>query len=265
MKLLVSDELWTRVAPLLPPSEPRRFRYPGRKPIDRRRILTGILYVLKTGMAWDDLPAELGCGCGKTCHAYLRHCHAAGVWQQLHALLLAELNAADLIDWSRAIIDGTYVKAPEGGEKTGPNPTDRSKSGSKHHVMTEAHGIPLSAKLTAANVPDVVPVMEVLTGMPPVGGKPGPKREKPDRLQGDRGYDSDPLRKLLRWLGIVPELAARNTEHGSGMGATRWVVERTNAFLHGFGRLRRRLDRLAEVQEAFLALACALICMRYLP
>ncbi len=69
----------------------------------------------------------------------------------------------------------------------------------------------------------------------------------------------------MRWLGIVPELAARNTAQGSGMGKTRWVVERTNAFLHAFGRLRRRRDRLAEVQEAFLALACGLICMRFLP
>lgn len=264
MKTLVSDELWTRIEPLLPPPEPRRFRFPGRKPLDRRRLLTGILYVLKTGIAWDDLPAELGWGCGKTCREYLRRWHAAGVWQQLHAVLLAELNAADLIDWSRAVIDGSYAKAPEGGEKTGPNPTDRGKSGSKHHTMTDANGIPLVSTLTAANVPDVNETMRVVAGIEAVGGKPGPKREKPDRLQGDRGYDSGPLRTLLRWLDIVPELAKRNTEHGSGKGATRWVVERTNAFLHAFGRLRRRLDRLAEVQEAFLALACSLICLNYL-
>ena len=147
---------------------------------------------------------------------------------------------------------------------SGPNPTDRGKCGSKHHVMTDANGIPLSVVLTAAHVPDVVPVMEVLANMPPVGGKPGPKREKPERLQGDRGYSSKPLQKLLRWLDIVPELAQRNTPHGSGLGKTRWVVERTNAFLHGFGRLRRRLDRLAEIQTAFLTLACSVICLRFL-
>ena len=264
MKLLVTDALWERIEPLLPPQPERRFRFPGRKPLDRRKIFTGILFVLKTGIAWDDLPTELGWGCGKTCRHHLQRWQSLGVWQQLHALLLAELNAADLIDWSRAIIDGTFAKAPEGGEETGPNPTDRSKFGSKHHVMTDANGIPLAVVLTAANVPDVVPVMQVLTAMQPVGGKPGPKREKPDRLQGDRGYDSEPLRKLLRWLGIVPELAKRNTDHGSGLGKTRWVVERTNAFLHSFGRLRRRLDRLAECQHAFLSLACSLICMRFL-
>jgi len=123
---------------LLPPVRQRRFRWPGRKPLDNRMILTGILFVLKTGIPWDDLPAELGCGCGKTCRHYLRVWHQAGVWLKLHAMLLAELNGANKIDWERALIDATFAKAPEGGEKTGPNPTDRGKSGSKHHVLTDA-------------------------------------------------------------------------------------------------------------------------------
>ncbi|HEV2970791.1 MAG TPA: transposase, partial [Pirellulales bacterium] len=118
----------------------------------------------------------------------------------------------------RALIDASFAKAPEGGENTGPNPTDRGKSGSKHHVMTDAQGIPLSATVTAANVNDVTEALRVLQNMPPVGGKPGPKRRQPERLQGDRGYDSEPLRQILRWLGIQPVLAARNTENGSGFG-----------------------------------------------
>ena len=263
MKALVTDALWERLRPLLPPPPPRRFRFPGRKPLDYRKILTGILFVLKTGIAWDDLPAELGCGCGKTCRHYLRVWHQAGVWRQLHAVLLAELNGGDQIDWGRALIDASFAKAPEGGEETGPNPTDRSKSGSKHHVMTDARGVPLSATVTAANVPEVTQVFQVLTGMPPVGGQPGPKRQRPERLQGDRGYDSEPVRQGLHWLGITPVLAARYTEHGSGLGVFRWFVERTISWLHSFGRLRRRLDRLTEIQEAFLQLACALICLRF--
>jgi transposase len=264
MKPLVTDALWERIEPLLPPYPPRRFRFPGRKPIDHRKILTGILFVLKTGIAWDDLPADLGCGCGKTCRHYLQLWHQAGVWLQLHALLLAELNGADQIDWRRALIDASYAKAPEGGEKTGPNPTDRSKSGSKHHVMTDAQGIPLSVTLTAANVNDVTQTLNVLTSMPPVGGKPGPKRQRPQRLQGDRGYDSEPLRQILRWMGITPILAARRTEHGSGLGVYRWFVERTLSWLHAFGRLRRRLDRLPDMQEAFMRVATSIICLRFL-
>src|SRR5947208_508272 len=205
----VTDALWERLQPLLPPPPPRRFRCPGRKPLDYRKILTGILFVLKTGIAWDDLPADLGCGCGKTCRHYLQLWHEAGVWRQLHALLLAELNGADQIDWERALIDASFAKAPEGGEDTGPNPTDRGKSGSKHHLLTDAHGTPLSTTTTAANVHDVTQLVRLLLDMPPVGGKPGPKRQKPDRLQGDAGYDSGPVRQLLRWLGIVPVLAER--------------------------------------------------------
>ena len=132
-KPLLPDELWKRIEPLLPPPKPRRFRYPGRKPIDNRRALIGILFVLKTGIHWEDLPQELGCGSGMTCWRRLRDWHKAGVWQALHELLLAELNAADRIDWSRAAVDSSSVRALGGGEKTGPNPTDRSKPGSKHH------------------------------------------------------------------------------------------------------------------------------------
>jgi transposase len=254
MKPLVTDILWERLQPLLPAPPPRRFRFPGRKPLDYRQVLTGILFVLKSGIAWEALPAERGCGCGKTCRHYLRLWYRAGVWQRLHAVLLAELNGADQTDWQRAIIDASFVKAPEGGEDTGPNPTDRCKSGSKHHVLTDAHGIPLAARVTAANVNEVTQAIPVLTSMPPVGGKSGPKRQKPERLQGDRGYDSGPLRQVLRWLGITPILAARYTETGSGLGVFRWFVERTISWLHQFGRLRRRLDRLTELQDAFLKL-----------
>src|SRR5204862_5095111 len=127
---------------------------------------------------------------------YLRLWYRAGVWQRLHAVLLARLHGADRIGWRRAIVDASFAKAPAGGEDTGPSPTDRGKSGSKHHVLTDAQGIPLAAKVTAANVNEVTQVLQVLAGMPPVGGKPGPKRQKPEELQGDEAYHSGPV----RWL-----------------------------------------------------------------
>ena len=246
------------------PPPPRRFRFPGRKPLDYRKVLTGILFVLKTGIAWDDLPAELGCGCGKTCRHYLRLWHAAGVWRRLHAVLLAELNGADQIDWERALIDASFAKAPEGGEDTGPNPTDRGKSGSKHHVMTDARGIPLAATVTAANVNEVTQVFEVLTSMPPVGGKPGPKRQRPERLQGEPATTPSRCGSCCGGWGSRRSWPTGRREHGSGLGVFRWFVERTIAWLHSFGRLRRRLDRLTELQDAFLQLACGLICLRFM-
>jgi len=79
--------------------------------------LTGILFVLKTGIAWEDLPQEMGCGCGMTCWRRLVAWQEAGVWQRLHELLLVRLHQADRIDWSRAVVDSAMVKAPQGGKK----------------------------------------------------------------------------------------------------------------------------------------------------
>ena len=122
MKLLVTDALWERLQPLLPAPPQRRCRFPGRKPIDYRKILTGILFVLKTGIAWEDLPADCGWGCGLTCKRYLRRWQRQGVGPRLHAVLLAELREADRIDWSRALIDSASARAPCGGRDTGPTP-----------------------------------------------------------------------------------------------------------------------------------------------
>ncbi len=261
MKPLVSDALWERLQPLLPPPPQRRFRFPGRKPLDYRQVLTGILFVLKTGMAWDDLPAELGLGCGKTCRHYLQHWYDSGVWQQLHQVLLTELDEADQIDWSRAAVDASMAKAPLGGEDTGPNPTDRGKSGGTDHVLVDGHGIPLSAVSTAANVPEINRLIPLVATIPEVGHEPQSKL--PENLFGDRAYDSEPHRKLLEWLGIVPWFARRRTEHGSGLGVYRWVVERTLSWLHGFGRMRRRLSRKSKLRDAFLRLSCCLICLKF--
>ena len=116
---LVSDELWELIEPILPPPKRRRHRYPGRKPFDRRRVLTGILFVLRSGIPWEMLPQEMGCGSGMTCWRYLRDWQRKGVWQRIHKLLLAKLREADSIDWSRAVVDSASVRAVFGGRKLG--------------------------------------------------------------------------------------------------------------------------------------------------
>jgi transposase len=97
-----------------------------------------------------------------------------------------------------------------------------------------------------------------------VRGKVGRPRRRPDSVCADRGYDYDARRRELRQRGIRPEIARRNTEHGSGLGRYRWVVERTFAWLHQFKRLLVRYDRRGEIHEAFLALGCCLVCHRRL-
>jgi transposase len=112
----VSDGLWELLQPLLP-TTPRRFRYPGRRRLDDRRVLNGILYVLATRIAWDQLPQQLGFGSGMTCWRRLRDWNQAGVWTQLHQLLLVELRRADQLDWSRAVIDAAHLRALKGGRQ----------------------------------------------------------------------------------------------------------------------------------------------------
>lgn len=136
-KPLVPDELWELVEPLLPPHPPRPRG--GRKPVDDRACLTGILFVLKTGIGWEDLPAEMGCGSGMTCWRRLRDWHAAGVFDRLHELLLARLREAGCIDWSHVVVDSSSVRAVFGGSKQAQIlPTGRRRAASTTWSPTPA-------------------------------------------------------------------------------------------------------------------------------
>lgn len=114
-KQLVTDDLWAVVAPLLPPASPHPKG--GRPSVDDRAALTGILFVLRSGIPWEMLPTEMGCGCGMTCWRRLREWHVAGVWQRLHHVLLERLNMAGQLDWSRASLDAQSIPAAKGGHK----------------------------------------------------------------------------------------------------------------------------------------------------
>ncbi len=255
---LVPDELWMKIEPLIP-DRPER-PHGGRPPVDDRAALTGILFVLRSGIPWEMLPQEMGCGCGMTCWRRLRDWQEAGVWDRLHEALLAELNAADKIDWSRSAVDSGTVRAVGGGEKTGPNPTDRRKPGSKHHVVTDGNGVPLQTELSAANSHDGKHMVPLIAAIPQVRGKVGHPRSRPDATYADRAYDDDANRLLLEWLGIEPFIARRGDEHGTGLGVFRWVVERTISWLHNFRRLRVRFDRRDDIHEGFLNFAKSLVC-----
>ena len=113
---VVSDELWSRIEPLLPKVE-RRFRYPGRKRLPDRQALQGILFVLYTGIAWRHLPSELGFGGGSTCHRRMDEWQRAGVWERLHEVLLVELRVAGELDWERAVADSSHVQAKKGAPR----------------------------------------------------------------------------------------------------------------------------------------------------
>lgn len=112
-KPLLDDALWEIIEPHIP-VKPRRFKHPGRKRVPDRACLTGILFVLLTGIQWEMLPKEMGCGCGMTCWRRLAEWQRQGVWQKVHEVLLAKLNNAEQLDWSRAVVDASSVRAVGG-------------------------------------------------------------------------------------------------------------------------------------------------------
>ena len=257
---LIDDALWAVIEPLLPAPKPRRVDHPGRRPVDARKCLTGIVFVLKTGIQWEDVPVEMGVS-GMNCWRRLRDWQAAGVWARPHEVLLARLRDADRIDWTRAVVDSSSVRAVHGGQDIGPSPVDRRKAGSKHHLITDGRGVPLAAHITGANRHDST---QLHTLVQAVAARAGPARAATASPQGallaDRGYDAEPHRRWLKALRIHPLIARRRTPHGSGLGRQRWVLERTIAWLHQMRRLRTRFERRADIHQAFLTLGCALIC-----
>jgi transposase len=126
-RAILPEELWTLVEPLLPPDKPPKSN--GRPAISNRAALTGILFVLRTGIPWEYLPREMGCGCGMTCWRRLRDWQTMGVWQHVFEELLVHLNKAGQIDWSRAIVDSASVRAVFGGSKPVPVPLTAASLG----------------------------------------------------------------------------------------------------------------------------------------
>ena len=126
-------------------------------------------------------------------------------------------------------------------------------------MICDAQGVPLAVRLTAANVNEVTMLQKMVEAIPPLRGKRGRPRRRPAIVQGDRGYNSEEHRRWLRGKKIRPQLAKVGAPHGSGLGKTRWVIERTIAWLHHFRRLRIRWERRSDIHYAFLTIGCALI------
>jgi transposase len=150
---------------------------------------------------WKSLPATSDFPSGHTCRRRLLEWDKRGVWHRLWQSILAELQAEGRLDWERGVVDSSSVRAGHGGEKTGKSPVDRSKPGSKQHLLVEGRGVPLSISLTGANRHDMTQLMTLVESIPPVKGRRGRPRQKPQRVQGDRAYDSEPHRRALKKRG----------------------------------------------------------------
>jgi transposase len=179
----------------------RNYRHPGRRGLEDRKVLCGILFVLYTGIPWRFLPQELGFGSGMTCWRRLRDWNDAGVWQRLHELLLAELRAVGMLDFSRAAVGSAHLRAMKGGPATGPSPVDRGKTGSKHHLIVEAHGIPLATILTGGNRNDVIQLLPLLEAADPGQTRPAAPTPRP------------PLRRPRLRPRALPRPSPRAADH----------------------------------------------------
>ena len=147
------------------------------------------------------------------------------------------------------------------GAQTGPNPTDRGKNGSKRHVVCDGKGTPLAITHTGANVHDSQEAITLIDAIPPIKRPGGGRRKRPDKAYADRAYDAEEkIRVPLRQRGITPFVAKRNTEHGSGLGKHRCVVESVFSWLFNYRRLRVRYEKRDDIHTAFLIIGCLLIC-----
>jgi transposase len=171
-----------------------------------RACLTGIIFGLKSGIPWEMLPQELGCGSGMTCWRCLRDWQAAGVWDGLHHDLLDRLGQP-----ARSTGAGRVWTAPasrpNGGECVGPNPTDRGKPGTQRHVVVERGGLPLAALLTGANRPASMVLEELLDAVPPIKTPAGRRRKRPAKGYADKGYAYPRCRSALRQRHIKIRIA----------------------------------------------------------
>ena len=262
---MVTDELWKIVEPLLPPEPPRPKG--GRPRVPDRAALTGIVFVLKTGIPWENAPQGDGLRVRFDLLAALAGL-AGGGRVATAAPGLAGSPGRGERDRLVEGVPGLCERARQkGGEKVGKNPTDRGKPGSKRHLVSDRGGVPLAVVLTAANVHDSKVFEELVDGIEPIKrptGNPGRPRKRPAKLHADKGYDFPSCREALRRRGIKARISRRGRDTSERLGRHRWVVEHTLAWLARYRRLSVRYERRADIHEAFLHLGCSLICLNYL-
>jgi putative transposase len=223
----LSDSLWERIEPLLPRPKSRyrgrgkhRKHIGGRPAADRRKVMTGILYVLRTGCQWNALPKEFGSG--KTAHRYFQRWVRAGVFRRMWQAGLTEYDELKGLAWKWQAADGAMTKAPLGGEKTGKNPTDRGKRGTKRSLLVDEHGVPVGIVVSGANTPDGRLLEATLQAVPIERPDPATTEQ---HLSLDKGYSGKPYARVAEDAGYtvhVPDKAnAKKNGSVSLVGARR--------------------------------------------
>jgi transposase len=265
----MSEDFWARVEPLIPvrqrDSEKAYQRKPGggRKPLGRRKVFEGILYVLRTGCQWKAAPKG-DYGSASSVHQYFLEWQAAGVFEQLWCASLLEYDELEGIIWEWQSLDGAMVKAPLALESVGRNPTDRGKNGSKRSLLVDERGVPLSIVLSGANTHDVKLLAATLDGI--VVKRPGEGSPR-QNLCLDAGYVGEPAKREVEERGYVPHVRPRGEEiadkdKNPEFKARRWVVEVCHSWFNRFRKLLVRYEKMERSYLGLLMLAASVIVLR---
>jgi transposase len=256
----IVDAIWQSFAAYLPKRAETAHPLGCHRPrIPDRDCFEAILFRLVTGCSWD-VAGRLGKGGETTLRRRRDEWVAAGAFQHLVEEAINAFDKVVGLDLSEVSVDGSLHKAPMGGEGTGPNPTDRGKTGWKWSVATDANGVPIGWVTEGANRNDSILLAPTLDDVKQRG-----LLSDVETLWLDRGYDSELTRTRLAERGITDAMIAKKRTRGSATGTKRqpmglrWPVERTNSWLSNFGQLRRNTDRFNAHRLAQFALAVALI------
>jgi len=255
------DAMWERVQPLLPPEPPKPKG--GRPRNDDRQMMDAIFFVLRTGIQWKALPRSIAAG--SSAHDRFQEWQRGGVFRKMWEAGLLTYDKLKHIEWKWQAMDGAMTKATLGGAGTGPNPTDRAKSGTKRCLLTDGYGVPLSVAVAGANRHGMKMTAPTLDSI--VIARPEPTAEEPQHLCLDKGFDYDAVREALEARQYIEHIRSRGEEAEAkrdipGYRARRWVVERTHSWINRFRRLLIRWEKKVENYLAMLELACAYIAFR---
>lgn len=254
----VPEELWAVVAPLMPVEEAKP--QGGRPRVPNYRIFGGVLYRLRTGCQWEAVPRRFGTS--STLQRRFQQWCESGLMDRIFDAALRFYDELKGVGWKWMSMDASIVKAPKGGDATGPNPTDRAKSGSKRHIVTDSRGIPVAMNVSAANVPDCRMVDETLEALPQDFVADG---NAAFNLCMDKGYDSKRVEREVRLRKIVPHIRRRGEPPLTGRyrgKARRWVVERCNSWHNRFRGLQVRWERSSVNYRGLVLLGSALIAVQ---
>lgn len=259
----IPGPMWHQVKQVLPPE--KKPGTPGRPPVPFRKVLDGILFVLRTGCHWNAVPSAFGSG--STCHRRFQEWVRAGLFEALVGLLLRCYDQLRGIGWTWQAADAKTLPAPLGGEKTGPNPTDLGKSGTKRHLLIDGSGVPLSVHLSAANRHDLKSLSELLKDGR-LAKRKEPTSGEPQHLCLDKAYDAEEADELLDELDYIGHIKRQGEEEDEpGVGepvhpARRWKVERSISWLNNMRKLRTRWEKKAANYQGLWLLAIALLIYR---